>query len=282
MANTSDLALTNVPLDSRWLNWTRGVAFCSLTIAAVTMAFHADAQDLAFLVPTAPLWLPFLWMLMRLMGKTAKSQKSGLAMAVVLGPGSLIFSSLIAVKSDTYRWRAGLVIYAVLHLLLVVSAIKTYYSMKREPSDRVVLLNRLVGGFFAFIVAAILIPHMLPSRIAGDEASAVGAMRSINRAQSTYAEKHPDQGFAATLSELGQASSADIIDQQLASGRKMQYTFATTASPEDSRGRITKYTVVARPGRFGRDGVRSFFADESGLIRATGEDRPPTVLDPTL
>jgi hypothetical protein len=102
---------------------------------------------------------------------------------------------------------------------------------------------------------------------------------AVNRVQSTSAEKHPDQGFAATLSELGQGSSADIIDQQLASGRKVQYTFAIIVGPADFRGRITTYTMVARPKRLGRDGVRSFFADESGVIRATGEDRPPTVLD---
>ena len=132
------------------------------------------------------------------------------------------------------------------------------------------------------LVAAVLIPHMLPRRVALDEASAVGAIRSINTAQSAYAEKHLDKGFAATLSELGQGPGAGFIDQELASGRKMHYTFAMIAGPADSRGRITKYTVVALPERFGNDGWRCFFTDESRIIRFTAEDRPPTVLDPAL
>jgi hypothetical protein len=280
MSNTIDSPPTEVPSNSRWLNATRGFAFASLIIAAVTVAMHSDAEDLIALVPTAPLWLPFLWMLIRLMEKTTTSQKKGLALAVALGPYPLIFSSFFAAASETYRWRASFTIYAVLHLLLVVSAIKTYYSMTREASDWSMLSSRLVGGFFVFLFAAILIPHMMPpSRIATDEASAVSALRSINRAQSAYAEKRLEKGFASTLSELGQGSGADVIEQDLASGRKMHYTFAMTAGPADSDGRIMKYTVVARPEKFGKDGWRCFFTDESGVIRYTTEDRPPTVLD---
>jgi hypothetical protein len=282
MSNAIDSAPANVPSDSRWLDATRGLAFGSLLIAGVTVAMQAGVQDLIVLVPTAPLWLPFLWMFVQLMGKTTKNQKRGLALAVALGPYALVFSSFFAATSGTYAWRAGFAIYAVLHLLLVVSAVKTYYAMNREPGDWGVLSNRLVGGFFIFVVAAILIPHMVPSRVAGNEGSTIGAVHSINTAQSAYAEKHLNKGFAATLSELGQGPGAGFIDQQLASGRKMHYKFAMIAGPADSRGRTTKYSVVARPERFGNDGLRSFFTDESRVIRFTAEDRPPTVLDPSL
>ena len=59
----------------------------------------------------------------------------------------------------------------------------------------------------------------------------------------------------------------------------MHYAFTMIAGPADARGRITKYTVVARPEKSGHDGWRRFFIDESGVIRWTTEDRPPTVLD---
>jgi hypothetical protein len=282
MSNAIDAAPTRVPNNSRWLNSTRSFAFASLITAAVTAAVHADAEDLIAVVPTAPLWLPFLWMLVRLMGKTTASQKRGLALAVALGPYPLIFSSLVAASDNPNAWRAGFAIYGVLHLLLVMSAVKTYYSMNREPSDWGILAGRLVLGFFALVVAAVLFPHMVVSRVARDEASAVGAMRTINRAQAAYADKHADKGFATTLSELGQGSGADVIDQQLATGRKMHYTFAMTASSADSHGRITNYTLVARPERFGNDGWRCFFTDESQIIHVTADDRPPTALDPAL
>jgi hypothetical protein len=244
---------------------------------------QVNAEYLIAVVPTAPLWLPFVWMLMRIMGKTTSSQKRGLALAVALGPYPLIFSSFFALAAETYTLRAAFAIYAVLHLFLVVSAVKTYYVMNREPSDRGVLLNRLVGGFVVFIFAAILIPHMMPSsRLALDEASAVTSTRAINRAQSSYAEKHLDKGFAATLSELSQGPGTGFIDEQLVSGRKTRYTFTMIVSPTDSCGRITTYAVVARPERFGRDGVRSFFIDESGVIRYAAQNRPPTLLDPPI
>jgi hypothetical protein len=285
MSNTINSAPMDFPGDPRWLNATRGLASSSLIIAAVTVATHADAEDLIALVPTTPLWLPFLWVLIRLMGKTADSQKKGLALAVALGPYPLIFSSFFAATPDFTAniWRVGFATYALLHLLLLVSAVKTYYSMKREPGDHRMLASRLTGGFFVFIFAAILIPHMMPpSRVAIDEASAVTAMRSINKGQSAYAEKHHDKGFAAALSELRQRPGVDSINQELANGRKMHYTFAMIAGPADSRGQITKYTVVARPEKFGKDGWRCFFTDESGVIRYTTEDRPPTVLDAPL
>jgi hypothetical protein len=166
-----------------------------------------------------------------------------------------------------------------LNLLLVLSAVKTYYSLKRHPADWRTLTSRLIAGFFVLVVAAILTPHMMRSRAAMDEAFAVSAMRSINGEQSAYAERHHDKGFAASLSELGEGSGANVIHQELASSRKMHYTFAMSAGPADSDGRITKYTVVARPEKFGKDGWRCFFTDESGVIRYTTEDRPPTILD---
>ena len=46
--------------------------------------------------------------------------------------------------------------------------------------------------------------------------------------------------------------------------------------------RYLMYAEVARAERFGRDGVRSFFTDESGTIRYTAEDPSPTIFDPTL
>jgi hypothetical protein len=279
MSNAIDSSPTEVPSNSRWLNATRGFAFASLITVAVILAVHADAEDVIALAPTAPLWLPFVWMLVRLMGKTIASQKSGLALAVALGPYPLIFSSLVAAFNSSSTWRSVFAIYATLNLLLVLSAVKTYYSLKRHPADWRILASRLIACFFALVVAAILTPHMIRSRVAMDEAFAVSAMRSINREQSAYAERHHDKGFAASLPELGQESGAGVIDRQLASGRKMRYTFAMSAGPADSDGRITKYTVVARPEKFGKDGWRCFFTDESGVIRYTTEDRPPTVLD---
>jgi len=43
---------------------------------------------------------------------------------------------------------------------------------------------------------------------------------------------------------------------------------------------LTTYT--ARPVERGRTGYRSFFADQTGVIRATSEDRAANVSDPPI
>jgi type II secretory pathway pseudopilin PulG len=277
---------------SGWLRVMRGLASGSLiifVIAAVVAAMIDDpaerAKNLVVLLTTAPFWLPYLWIFIRLKGKTARGQKKGLALGVAFGSCTLILACVLAATSDGWLWRAGFAIYALLQFLLVLSAAKSYYAMDREPGDRWVLVSRLAvvsGGFFILIVAGITIPCMVRSQVAANEASTVAAVRTINTAQSDYAKKHPEKGFAATFSELRATRNDDIIDQRLASGKKAHYTFVIVAGPADSRGRITKYSVIARPERFGKDGRRCFFTDESGVIRFTSEDRPPTVLDAAL
>lgn len=73
------------------------------------------------------------------------------------------------------------------------------------------------------------------------------------------------------------ADHAGLIEQELASthvqsGYKFEY----------QRTSVDSYQITARPLEFGKSGSRNFFADESGVIRVTDEDRPATVNDPML
>jgi hypothetical protein len=73
------------------------------------------------------------------------------------------------------------------------------------------------------IVAAIAIPNLLRSRIAANEASAVGSLRSLYTAQVVYATEYPDRGFARDLASLGpagrgikqSAAHAGLLDEVL-------------------------------------------------------------------
>ena len=49
-----------------------------------------------------------------------------------------------------------------------------------------------------------------------------------------------------------------------------------------SRSSVETWTYTARPVAPGRTGYRSFFADETGVIRATSEDRAANVSDPPI
>ena len=111
------------------------------------------------------------------------------------------------------------------------------------------------------------------------EASAVGSMRTLNTALVTYAATYPEIGFPATLGALGgdggSASQAGLIDPVLASGVKTGYKFEYASGG-------TTYNIVARPVSSDVTAKRSFFTDESGVIRFTQENRIPTAEDPPL
>src|ERR1039457_7227498 len=87
------------------------------------------------------------------------------------------------------------------------------------------LIELLIVVAIILIIAAIAIPNLLPSRIAANEASAVGSMRTINTAETSYNTTYPSVGFTGTLVNLGTNSgtctaptstTACLIDDSLA------------------------------------------------------------------
>src|SRR6201985_1730991 len=93
------------------------------------------------------------------------------------------------------------------------------------------LLELLIVVAIILIIAAIAIPNLLRSRMAANEASAVGSIRSVNTAAVTYSSTYPSVGYPASLAVLSPATAAtsataDLIDSVLAGGTKSGYKFA--------------------------------------------------------
>ena len=137
------------------------------------------------------------------------------------------------------------------------------------------LIELLIVVAIILIIAAIAIPNLLRSRMAANEASAVGSLRTINTASVTYSTTY-GIGYPANLTNLSPASSAtstsaDLIDSVLAGGTKSGYTFTYTGATAVS-GSVNSYTLTAVPVTRGTTGQRTFFTDQSGVIRfdATG------------
>jgi prepilin-type N-terminal cleavage/methylation domain-containing protein len=132
------------------------------------------------------------------------------------------------------------------------------------------LIELLIVVAIILIIAAIAIPNLLRSRMAANEASAVGSMRTINTASVTYSSTY-GTGFPAALVNLqpanpATAAAADLIDQVLAAGTKSGYIF-TYAAGAAVGGVIPTYTLNADPVNAGTTGQRHFFTDQSGVIR---------------
>jgi len=137
---------------------------------------------------------------------------------------------------------------------------------------------------FILIIAAIAIPNLLKSRMAANEASAVGSLRAITTAEITYSTSCPKIGFASTLRELGPNGSAcpqaaNQIDQLLALGTKSGYRFTPRNSSFTRQAPETGFGWNADPIS-PSTGSRHFFVDETGIIRsnpteAATADSPP-------
>ncbi len=132
------------------------------------------------------------------------------------------------------------------------------------------LIELLIVVAIILIIAAIAIPNLLRSRIAANEASAVGSIRTINTSEVTYASTYPQVGFA-NLSNLGPGTSVDanaagLLDSVLASGTKSGYVFTVATGGASTGGPATTYTVQGDPQN-SQTGQRHFFSDQSGVIR---------------
>jgi prepilin-type N-terminal cleavage/methylation domain-containing protein len=152
----------------------------------------------------------------------------------------------------------------------------------RSREEGFSLIELLIVVAIILIIAAISIPNLLRSRMAANEASAVGSLRTINTACITYSTTYG--GFPSSLSNMGTSgaatsTSADLIDNVLASGAKSGYSFSYTPGTA-AGGVISVYSITASPIAAGQTGQRYFFTDHSGVIRfnasalATASDSP--------
>ena len=140
------------------------------------------------------------------------------------------------------------------------------------------LIELLIVVAIILIIAAIAIPNLIKSKMAANESSAVGSVRTINTGEVNYAASCPAVGFSATLPELNSgalcAGGKGIIDPILAAGKKSGYVFAySTAAGGD--GLNDTYSTTAVPATIGTTGQRGFYSDQTGVIRYSLDGSAP-------
>jgi len=145
------------------------------------------------------------------------------------------------------------------------------------------LIELLIVVAIILIIAAIAIPNLLRSRIAANEASAVGSVRTMSTSANTYNSTYSN-GFPAGLAAMGTAAAGDtsascgealLIDNQLTTGTKTGYNFTYADGPGDTPNAAPSggcagwntYTINADPVTPGTTGQRHFYSDQSGVIR---------------
>jgi len=125
----------------------------------------------------------------------------------------------------------------------------------------------LIGSVWAFLLY--IVPDRRAASTSEAETQAAASLREIARQLAAYADASAGQ-FPASLETLGEK---EILPAQQA--KREGYNLAYTST--ENQGRITHYTLVAQPERYG---FRNFFIDDTGVLRATRESRPATSDDP--
>ncbi len=125
------------------------------------------------------------------------------------------------------------------------------------------LIELLIVVAIILIIAAIAIPNLVKSKMAANEASAVGSIRTLLTTEITYSTINPTIGFLTGVSNL---QAAGLIDSSLGSGTKAGYTFTATASGGGNGLANTSLLVAAVPVTVGTTGQRSFCGIEDAAI----------------
>jgi hypothetical protein len=276
--------------------WIYRVSMASLISFYLVLGIAFLDQNILGIFWWTPFWLPLLLIVRYLQSKTLKK---GLALSVAMGfTLFVVFYSWFSTERDweSAWWiQVSLVLMALSQLILAGAAIRTYYSLPKEPRDLRTLLWCFAYGFVLYIQLLVLFPFenlvLFPfeNKETIHEKLAERRLEGIHTAASEYAQLFggvfPESLGALGLPPSGQKTNcraAGLLQRRLetSGGYHIEYhsgpPSTTIAGP---CGGAKSYTATARPIVYGKTGSLNLYTDEGGVIRCTREDRPANASD---
>ena len=142
------------------------------------------------------------------------------------------------------------------------------------------LVELLIVIAIILIILSIALPKMSQSQIYAREMGAIKTLQTINSVQLQYQSEFGQ--YASSLAQLGPpaggtdgAQAANLISSNLAGGSSGGYNYTVT---QTSSG----YAVQAVPKVYNTTGRRSFYTDQTGVIRQSTTQEPATANSPEI
>jgi type IV pilus assembly protein PilA len=142
------------------------------------------------------------------------------------------------------------------------------------------LIELLIVISIILVILAIAVPKMNTQMQGAREMAVIREIGSIHQAETQYQSQFGK--FATSLSQLGPPISgadgpeaANIIPKVLSDGKKNGYTYSLSATPSG-------YAVTAVPDSFGNSGRRTFYSDQTLVIRNNWGPEPATATSPEI
>lgn len=134
------------------------------------------------------------------------------------------------------------------------------------------LIELLIVVAIIGIIAAIAIPSLLRSRMSANEAAAIASLKTIAAAETDYNNNSSPHTYTGDLMCLGSgvgAGNVSFIDDALAGGLKSGYYISLGLATTAFDGSYWAWSATAWPVVYASTGIRSFYIDESGVIRGS-------------
>ena len=145
----------------------------------------------------------------------------------------------------------------------------------RKPRRGFSLIELLIVIAIILVIVTIAVPQYNKQMMSAHETAAQQAIQTLHAVETQYYSQFGR--YAVSLAELGPPASgaegpaaAGLISKDLSEGKKSGYIFSIAATP-------TGYAITAVPEAFNSSGRRTFYSDQTLIVRQNWSQEPANV-----